>query len=116
MTAAKSLGSTKSSSASSSKSRAADASLSSSSAMLILYEIMFVKSSVNSHQIYPIRPPRSTLNPLFPVKSASLTLPASGKTPTQAHLRPVPGKGTRDLPARPEVRNRDQHPPRGRDP
>src|SRR5947209_4700445 len=74
MTAAKSLGSTKSSSASSSKSRAADASLSSSSGTLILYEIMFATSSVNSHQIYPIRPPRPTPNTLFPVKDRGVTL------------------------------------------
>src|SRR5439155_1261671 len=106
MTAAKSLGSTKSSSASSSKSRATDASLSSSSAMHILYEKMFVKSSVNSHRIVQSLPTQTHHRHPLPSQRPRVYTRPDGPPPTQAHLRPVPGQGTRDLPARAEVRER----------
>src|SRR2546428_8483816 len=53
---------------------------------------------------------------LFTVQTFSLTLATNGAETLETHLRSLAGEGAGDLPARPQIRDRHQHPPRRRDP
>src|SRR5881296_1299106 len=54
---------------------------------------------------------RARLGHPFTVFPFGLTLAPDGATPTQAHIRTVPGQGAGDLSGRAQVRDRHQHPP-----
>src|SRR5207237_7788897 len=113
MTAARRLGSTTSKSASRRNSRAASSRLWSPSDIPEAYQTLVRKTSVNSRQIIQFSlqappPPHSS-------QSSSKQLHSRDDTPApEADLWRISRQGTRHLPAWPQVRDRDQHPPRRR--
>src|SRR2546428_2967999 len=96
-------------------SRTAASSFSSSSGILESYQTNVRNASLNSRQFYSAGPPGTTPPPPSQYSSKRLHSTHNDTASPEAHIRPVPRQGTGHIPARPEVRDRDQHPSRRRD-